>query len=77
MKFTLAYGKTGLRCEVPDANVVGPLEIRPAPPLPDPAAAVAAIRCAKPTSTPPLSGTGGRQTDGVRPHLRRHPPRPE
>ena len=54
MKFTLAYGKTGLRCEVPDANVVGPLEIRPAPPLPDPAAAVAAS-LREPTSTPPLS----------------------
>ena len=76
MKFTLAYGKTGLRCEVPDANVVGPLEIRPAPPLPDPAAAVR-DSLSKPTGTPPLAELAAGQTNGVRPHLRRHPPRPE
>ena len=62
MQFTLAYGKTGLRCEVPDANVVGPLEIRPAPPLTDPAAAVG-DSLLKPTGTPPLSElAGGKQT---------------
>ena len=54
MQFTLAYGKTGLDCEVPDANVVGPLEIRPAPPLTDPAAAVREKLLA-PTGSAPLS----------------------
>ena len=54
MKFTLAYGKIGLDCEVPDANVVGPLEIRPAPPLPNPAAALHEKLLA-PTGSPPLS----------------------
>ena len=54
MKFTLAYGKTGLACEVPDANVVGPLEIRPADPLPDPAAAVRDTLLT-PTGSPPLA----------------------
>ena len=53
MKLTLAYGKTGLAASIPDANLVGPLEIRPAPPLADPAAAVAeSLR--EPTGTPPL-----------------------
>ena len=54
MRFTLAYGKTGLAASVPDEHLVGPLEIRPAPPLPDPAAAVAGSLLA-PTGTPPLS----------------------
>ena len=54
MKFTLAYGKTGLAAEVPDANLVGPLEIRPAPPLPNPAAAVR-DRLQNPTGSPPLA----------------------
>ncbi|MFH5805112.1 nickel-dependent lactate racemase [Alienimonas sp. DA493] len=54
MKFTLAYGKTGLEAVVPDANLVGPLEIRPAPPLADPRAAVAASLL-EPTGCPPLS----------------------
>ena len=54
MKITLAYGKTGLDAVVPDANLVGPLHIRPAPPLDDPATAVAeALR--EPTGTPPLA----------------------
>ena len=54
MKLTLAYGKTGLAAEVPDANLVGPLEIRPAPPLADPAAAVAASLL-DPIGAPPLA----------------------
>ncbi len=37
MRVTLDYGKTGLEVELPDANVVGPLEIRPVKPLVDPA----------------------------------------
>ena len=54
MRFTLAYGKTGLEASIPDANLVGPLAIRPAPPLPDPGAAVAEI-LREPTGTPPLA----------------------
>src|SRR2546421_253142 len=42
MRITLDYGKTGLEVDLPDQHVVGPLTIRPAPPLPDPAAALAA-----------------------------------
>ena len=54
MQFTLAYGKTGLAASVPDEHLVGPLHIRPARPLPDPAAAVAeSLR--EPTGTRPLS----------------------
>jgi len=41
MKFNLDYGKTGLEVELPDANVVGPLEIRPVRPLADPPAELA------------------------------------
>lgn len=41
MRLTLDYGKTGLEVELPDANLVGPLAIRPVRPLPDPAADVA------------------------------------
>ena len=53
MRITLDYGRTGLDVELPDERVVGPLAIRPAPPLPDPAAAVAEA-LAHPTGTPPL-----------------------
>lgn len=41
MQFNLDYGKTGLEVALPDANVVGPLEIRPVRPLDDPAAELA------------------------------------
>ena len=54
MQFTLAYGKTGLAASVPDANLVGPLAIRPAPPLADPASALAAA-LREPTGAPPLA----------------------
>ncbi|GIW86911.1 MAG: hypothetical protein KatS3mg108_1235 [Isosphaeraceae bacterium] len=40
-RFTLDYGRTGLAVEIDATNVVGPLEIKPVPPLPDPEAAVA------------------------------------
>ena len=54
MRIKLDYGKTGLEVELPDENVVGPLQIKPAPPLADPAAAVAqSLR--EPTGSPPLS----------------------
>src|SRR5262245_25483478 len=42
MRVTLDYGRTGMPVELPDAHVVGPLEIRPAAPLPDPEGAIAA-----------------------------------
>src|SRR5436305_12337743 len=54
MRIKLDYGRTGLDVTLPDERVVGPLEIRPAPPLADPAAAVAAA-LARPTGTPPLA----------------------
>jgi nickel-dependent lactate racemase len=40
MRVTLDYGRTGLDVELPDDRVVGPLEIKSAPPLADPAGAV-------------------------------------
>src|SRR6516225_7306141 len=40
MRIRLDYGRTGLDVDLPDDRVVGPLAIRPAPPLADPAAAV-------------------------------------
>lgn len=40
MKVRLAYGEEGLEIELPDENVVGELRAKPAPVLPDPAAAV-------------------------------------
>jgi nickel-dependent lactate racemase len=54
MRFKLDYGRTGLDVNLPDDRVVGPLEIRPAPPLDDPAAAVERV-LARPTGTPPLA----------------------
>ena len=54
MRFKLDYGRTGLDVEVPDENVVGPLEIKPAPPLADAAAAVRDV-LERPTGTPPLA----------------------
>jgi nickel-dependent lactate racemase len=54
MRFKLDYGRTGLEVDLPADRVVGPLQIRPADPLPDPEAAVAdALR--RPTGTPPLA----------------------
>jgi nickel-dependent lactate racemase len=54
MRITLDYGRTGLEVEVPEDRVVGPLAIRPAPPLAEPAAAVAeALR--RPIASPPLA----------------------
>jgi lactate racemase len=41
MRIQLDYGRTGLSVELPDDRLVGPLAIRPAAPLPDPAAAIA------------------------------------
>jgi nickel-dependent lactate racemase len=41
MRIHLDYGRTGLDVDLPDDRVVGPLAIRPAPPLSDPEAAIA------------------------------------
>src|SRR5262245_18426295 len=54
MKITLDYGRTGLEVELPDDRVVGPLAIRPPPPLPDPDAAIAEA-LARPVSSRPLA----------------------
>jgi nickel-dependent lactate racemase len=54
MRVQLDYGRDGMEVELPDDRVVGPLAIRPAPPLADPAASVeAALR--NPTGTRPLA----------------------
>src|SRR5207248_10122360 len=45
---------TGLEVTLPDDRVVGPLAIRPAAPLPDPATALEAA-LANPIGTPPLA----------------------
>jgi nickel-dependent lactate racemase len=54
MRIKLDYGRTGLDVTLPDDRVVGPLEIRPAPPLADPAAALDRV-LARPTGTAPLA----------------------
>src|SRR5262249_54209522 len=54
MRIQLDYGRTGLEVDLPDERVVGPLAIRPAPPLADPEGAIAeALR--HPIGTPPLA----------------------
>src|SRR5262249_58219701 len=53
MRVTLEYGKTGLEVELPDDRVVGPLAIKPAPPLADPLA-VLRQKLATPTGTSSL-----------------------
>jgi nickel-dependent lactate racemase len=54
MRVTLEYGKTGLEVELPDDRVVGPLAIRPAPPLADPVG-VLRRKLARPTGSAPLA----------------------
>jgi nickel-dependent lactate racemase len=54
MRVTLDFGRTGLPVELPDDRVVGPLAIRPAPPLTNPAAAVADV-LAHPIGSRPLA----------------------
>jgi nickel-dependent lactate racemase len=53
MKITLDYGRTGLDVTLPDDRLVGPLAIRPAAPLADPAAAIEHA-VAKPIAARPL-----------------------
>jgi nickel-dependent lactate racemase len=54
MRIKLDYGRTGLEVDLPDERLVGPLAIRPAAPLADPEAAIAAV-LAQPVGTPPLA----------------------
>ena len=54
MQITLDYGRTGLAVTLPDHGVFGPLEIRNATPLADPAAAIAEA-IARPIGSPPLA----------------------
>lgn len=54
MQFKLDYGKTGLNVDIPDANVVGPLEIRDVPPLSNPRE-VLREKLANPTGAKPLA----------------------
>jgi nickel-dependent lactate racemase len=54
MRIHLDYGRTGLDVDLADDRVVGPLAIRPAPPLPDPEGAIERV-LAQPTGTPPLA----------------------
>jgi len=54
MRVTLDYGRTGLDVELPDERVIGPLAIRPSPPLADPEQAVAKA-LAEPIGCPPLA----------------------
>src|SRR5438552_1269702 len=43
MRIHLDYGRTGLDVDLPDDRIVGPLAIRPAPPLSDPERAIADV----------------------------------
>jgi nickel-dependent lactate racemase len=54
VRITLDYGRTGLEVELPDDRLVGPLSLRPAAPLADPQAVLAAA-LAQPIGTPPLA----------------------
>src|SRR6185436_14835748 len=54
MRIRLDYGRTGLSVDLPDDRLVGPLAIRPAVPLPNPATAVEDA-IAKPIGTAPLA----------------------
>jgi len=54
MRVRFDYGRTGLEAELPAERVVGPLAIRPAPPLADPEAAIAQV-LEQPTGTAPLA----------------------
>jgi nickel-dependent lactate racemase len=54
MRITLDYGRTGLPVELPDDRLVGPLAIRPAAPLADPEAVIAAA-LATPIGSPSLA----------------------
>ena len=54
MRIALDYGRTGLEVEIPDANLVGPLGLRPVEPLAQPERVLAAA-LANPIGSPPLA----------------------
>ena len=54
MQITLDYGKTGLDVEIPDKNIVGPLELTPAEPIANPESALGEV-LQNPTASPPLA----------------------
>lgn len=54
MRIHLDYGRTGLDVDLPEDRLVGPLAIRPAPPLANPETAVAAA-LARPIGSKPLA----------------------
>jgi nickel-dependent lactate racemase len=54
MRITLDYGRTGLEIDVPDERLIGPLGIRPVPPIADPSRAVREA-LDKPISSAPLA----------------------
>lgn len=54
MKIRLDYGKTGLEVEIPDRNLVGPLQLKPCQPLARPDRQLAHV-LAHPTGSPPLA----------------------
>lgn len=53
MKVTLDYGRTGLQVELPDDGIIGPLAIKPTPPVEN-VDAVLAKALEEPIGTPPL-----------------------
>ncbi len=54
MRVKLDYGRTGLEVELPDDNIVGPLAIKKATPIEDPAGELEKT-LAQPIDTPPLA----------------------
>jgi nickel-dependent lactate racemase len=54
MRIKLDYGRTGVEVNLPEEGIIGPLAIRPAPPLPDPDASLADA-LAHPIGTPSLA----------------------
>jgi lactate racemase len=54
MQIKLDYGRTGLDVEIPEDRLVGPLHIRAAEPLPNPAQAILDV-IQHPVGTPPLA----------------------
>ena len=54
MRIKLDYGRTGLDVDLPDKNVIGPLQIRAAAPIADPEQAIRDV-LEQPVGTPPLA----------------------
>jgi nickel-dependent lactate racemase len=61
MRVHLEYGRTGLEVELPDANVVGCLQYRPAEPLADPVGAVREVLTCPTDAAPLLELAQGRK----------------